>query len=341
MRSALYYPHTTVRSESLIKTSLLLWDQLEFLAPRETFRPQYENREHARAMELFGYAHAPTAAEKQQTHERIEDIIERGVPEAFKYRAERPSGRQDYEIYPQKFLDKTWRMLQRSNLAGAILDNSDYPLEEGAGLAVMAVLADCCAGETRARVTDRGAAYASITNVLAEPSSVVDTNSDLYDQVIPITVNLINVDEVSLADLIAFREREQRERDGHHYRALRHSYLDKVEAHIERLRNAPATDQRELNRIFEQQMADDMSTLREELGASTRETLRSNEVIVTALSAISAISALPIMPAVTLGGAAVMLGGLWRAQDKYVASRRSIMQKHPMAYMYALQNNPA
>jgi hypothetical protein len=43
MRSALYYPHTSVDDEGIAKTALLLWDRLEFIVPWRGFLPDYEN----------------------------------------------------------------------------------------------------------------------------------------------------------------------------------------------------------------------------------------------------------------------------------------------------------
>jgi hypothetical protein len=37
-------------------------------------------------------------------------------------------------------------------------------------------------------------------------------------------------------------------------------------------------------------------------------------------------------------GAPVTVGGLLGSRNKYLASRKSILQKHPMAYLYSLQN---
>src|SRR5579864_7804336 len=73
MRSALYYPHTTVNCESIVKTALLLWDHLEFIVPFRSFEPHYENPTIARAMELIGLPHPPNQEEKQEAHTRIEE----------------------------------------------------------------------------------------------------------------------------------------------------------------------------------------------------------------------------------------------------------------------------
>jgi hypothetical protein len=77
MRSALYYPHTAVASESIVKTALLLWDRLEFIVPWKGFQPHYSNREIARAMELIGVPHCPNNEEKRETHNLIEDLLSR------------------------------------------------------------------------------------------------------------------------------------------------------------------------------------------------------------------------------------------------------------------------
>jgi hypothetical protein len=43
MRSALYYPHTQIKSEHLLKTSLLLWDKVSVIAPWEHYLPNFDN----------------------------------------------------------------------------------------------------------------------------------------------------------------------------------------------------------------------------------------------------------------------------------------------------------
>ena len=48
-------------------------------------------------------------------------------------------------------------------------------------------------------------------------------------------------------------------------------------------------------------------------------------------------AAVPILGAVTTAGVPAAVGGLLGASNKYLSTRRSIMQKHPMAYLYQLQ----
>lgn len=105
MRSALYYPHTAVNSEDIIKTALLLWDHLEFIVPDRYFQPQYRNRDIAQAMELIGLPHPPNQFEKEETHTRIKELLNRRLPPQLYYRRPRDFHRR-YDIYPEKFLPK-------------------------------------------------------------------------------------------------------------------------------------------------------------------------------------------------------------------------------------------
>jgi hypothetical protein len=100
MRTALYFPHTEIRSQNLLKTSLLLWDKLEFIVPFPDYKPHYQNPSVAKAIELIGVQHCPSETEKQETHDLIEDFATGTLPDVFYYLPTQDN----YEIYPQKFL---------------------------------------------------------------------------------------------------------------------------------------------------------------------------------------------------------------------------------------------
>ncbi len=84
MYTALYFPHTEVRSESLVKTALLTWDKLETIIPFPGYRPKYEGGV-ARAMGIVGAPRSPSVAEKERVHSLVEDLVKQGVPETFSY----------------------------------------------------------------------------------------------------------------------------------------------------------------------------------------------------------------------------------------------------------------
>src|SRR5215203_4398440 len=180
MRSALYYPHTTVNSESILKTALLLWDYLEFIVPFNGFHPHYRNNHIAKAMELIGLPHPPNQEEKKEAHTRIKELLEGRLPPQLYYRQRRNS-HDRYEIYPEKFLPDTWDLLRKARLSGKLLQNSDYPMTEPGGLMIMSILADSCAGTTRSRVTDRSDAYATLSGFLGNnPTAPLVDRSDAY-----------------------------------------------------------------------------------------------------------------------------------------------------------------
>ena len=116
MRTALYFPHTEVRSEALVRTALLTWDALEYIAPVPDYRTKYPNRNIERAMELIGKPRVPSAAEQQRVHELVEDLLESGVPETFKYSPADHERTPEYEIWPEKLAEQTWQMLKEQGV---------------------------------------------------------------------------------------------------------------------------------------------------------------------------------------------------------------------------------
>jgi len=83
MRSALYYPHTSIRNEQLVKTALLLWDRLEYIVPWSHFRARHGSAAIQRAMELIGTPHCPDQDEKRETHTRLKELVSPRLPPQF------------------------------------------------------------------------------------------------------------------------------------------------------------------------------------------------------------------------------------------------------------------
>ncbi len=354
MRSAVYYPHTElstwhIAGERLLKRALLLWDQLEFIVPDPGYKAQYGDPKIAEAIEIIGVNHFPSEDEKKQAHLRIEDLVTRPkLPEVFLYRGTDP-----YEIYPQKFLPDTWNVLMESKLAGALLPNSDYPMSSQAGLTVMGILADCCAGATRSRVTDRAQAYAGLAGLLGEQDSESSARDKLVDgtlrllrrkeALVSLRLSMIDVDAITLDQLVAFRKREATE-TGHSVRDLRHRYVERVETQVKKLANHSMTesDVKELQRQFDEENADDLRQLKEELRAEWVQAVFSKDVIITFLAATGSLAGFVYPPAnaiagvMTAAGAPVTLGGILSARSKLLKARSDVLRKHPMAFLYEL-----
>jgi hypothetical protein len=352
MQSALYYPHTEIRSRYLLGTSLLLWDKVQFIVPLPNYKPYYENSDVAKAIELIGEQHYPTPAEKELAHRFVEDFVTRQLPEAFLYR---DSQLGQYRIYPEKLLPETWELLREAKMAGRPLKNYEtsaqqmygVPLNQICGLAIMSLLADCCAGSTRIRVTDRAAAYVTVLSLLRDQTQEV--MSGLYphcEELVPISLSVVNVEAISLSELIKFREREAKE-GGHTLRDLRHRYVEALETYARKLAITHHNDgdQKEIKRQFEQDMKDDLAFLRDEFGFAKKGVAFTKTVIGTVIAgALSVAAAKFSFPpeladaALTWGGVpAVVYGGL-SVRNKYQKARREILQKHPMAYLYEFGN---
>ena len=73
MYAALYYPHASIDNSDLIKSALLLWDQLEYIrpdwygGPEDAFptASQDEKKQLSEAIELIGVGREPTNEEKE------------------------------------------------------------------------------------------------------------------------------------------------------------------------------------------------------------------------------------------------------------------------------------
>lgn len=341
MRSALYYPYTSIQSERLIRTSLLLWDKVHIIVPYEGFGFRPNDRDQARALEILGVPRVPSNAEKKKAHEIVKDFVKRPLPKPFSYRP--TANRADWAMYTQKLLPETWEILSTAGLAARSSHRIGIPVARPAGLSLLSILADCCAGETLARITDESAAYAVIMGLLAEKSH--NDQKESTESLAAITLRMIDTHSIPIKRLIEFREREDSSAKGHDLRSLRHRYLDKLSAHAAALaRLAMASDRNEVRRQFEQDMRDDLGELRTELRLAAREVLFSKEFLVAALGgAVTFGSRLVSVRLPDVGGATggvVSIGGLFAVWNKFAKSRRGVLRNHPMAYLYELKGGP-
>ena len=344
MYAALYYPHTEVKSEALVKRALLTWDWLETVVPFPDYQPQYKGVI-AEAMELVGRKRVPTDAEKGKVHELVEDLIEGGVPETFTYQPARYD--QEFEMWPDKLAPETWRLLRHRGLIGGKLANSDFPASQPAGLTLMSIVADVLAGDTRSRVTDQGDAYATIANA---PTPALGANdASILEHVIPLTFKTVALEHVSIDRLLAFRKRETNPGNGHDYRRLRHAYVDSLQEHAKAVAGYPlgTADRTMLDEQFEQKMEDDLAELKDQLGIAKTDAILSKEslaliglaaVAATAFASGAAVAAIPyaIIGAVQTSGLLASVGGPLLMAHKYGVARKNVLRNHPMAYLYEI-----
>jgi hypothetical protein len=234
--------------------------------------------------------------------------------------------------------------LVRAMVAGNPLANADYPLSEPAGLSLMAILAECCAGETRARITDQGLAYATLSNLLVDDEQ--PHPGAVYESIVPLTLKLLDIANIPLERLIAYRQREANEPGGYTLTALRHNYLKSIEGFAAEIsKMSRKNDREERSRQFESDMRGDLKHLSQELWGAKVEVIFSKEAVASVLAVVTAAvgaihgTPLAIPAAATIAGGVVTVGGSVLAGNKYVTSRRATMQKHPMAYLYELSKS--
>lgn len=343
MRSAIYYPRTQVWSVPLMKSSLLLWDELHTIVPTPNYEIRYERENDlARAWELIGRSFAPNEVQKQRAHNAIETTLTAGALPANLYLVGAVDQPNDpYEVWPQKFAMHTWELLMQHKLAGVPLPNGDYPFTQEGGLLVMAKLADACAGKRFARVTDRLMAYGMIGSGGRPSASEAD--------VVPVTLELVDASSLPIEDLIAFREREKVERRGSDYTKLRHAYADRVQAQIMALRKEPdAFQRRELERQFRDEMAQELKDLQEALTRNRRDLVMKPVIVASVVGVGSLAMGLAPATAAVLAGTAVVGANLTDVAKTvadflssgfhFSSQQRETMAKHPMAYMYALSS---
>jgi len=298
-------------------------------------------------MELIGVPHCPAPDEQREAHVRLEEFVRQRLPGEFYLKRSSARRRafdheEPYEMYPEKLLPKSWEILRKARMAGRLLDNSDYPLTEYAGLTVMSILADCCAGTTRCRITDRGDAYATVAGLLGNnPNAPKVKRADARAQLVPISLKVVDVAAMDFAALIKLRQREEKE-SNQSLRDLRHRYLEGLEGYVARLADTQTTkaDAKEIQQQFADDMKRDLKDLKTELGFARTDVFTSREFIATVVTGVGTAASwlagvqLPLEGVITLGGAPVAIGGLLATRNKYLKEREAILKKHPMAYLY-------
>lgn len=343
MRSALYYPHSRVMRGSLWKTALLLWDKLHTIVPYEGYRPDYQDPLISEAYELMGVDHCPNDQEKRLVHEFVEDFATRPLPKAFGYQAA-AADKDIYEVYPGKLLPKTWKVLEQAGLSGTLQGYGRHPTAEPTGLSLMSILADCCAGATLTRVTDREDAYASLSGLFVNDSWMTHENSTAIDQLVAISLEAVDLKNVSFTAILDMRRREVTTKKGGDITALRHRFADHLEVQAKRL--LTATSERDSNQMLEEfrwELNKDFLDLREALQLRIVDVLATREVLTTAIASAGSYIALrhgvpqSLHQAFVGTGGLITLGGLAATASKMFTTRKKLFAEHPSAYLYGFR----
>lgn len=340
--SALYYPHSAIKSDKLLKAALLLWDQVECIVPRGEIPATKRSRDVTAAIELVVRPLMAPHDARQRVHDRIAGILENGVPSWLRANAgPRPIDRY-YPMYADKLLDETWRMLRHHDLAEPSLTKHerDFTVPPALGLLVLAMLADECAGVTRTKVTDRERAYewlfgAMTTEMGGEYLPALDAShlAESYDRLVTASVRIVNTDGIPLRRLVRVRKRFDAE-----LRPLRRKYLERVAAQVKAMvaPNVTARDKQEILRVFEKEMREDFKDLKQELGFATKDVIFSKEIGITALAVAGAAFIPASWPVVAATLKATGVGALLKTHNKYKKARKKALKDHAMSWLYAV-----
>jgi len=326
-RSVIYYPHTGVRTVELLKSGLLLWDRVEYIAPFDDFEPglpyhPQEDEETLReAMDLLLVPHVPSEEEKLRAHETIVQFAESDLAERLRYETVNES----YLIYPQKFSEETWNALKEAKLANVKLSDpdGDYEMPSAVGLVMMSVLADACAGTLKRTITDQQAAYATVRESIIKntirPANIEKNTERLVD----VTLRLANLDNLPLKKLVKLRQRENQS-----LKQLRHAFVSKIDEAAKQMASLPQeTDRQEVQRRFESDMETDFEAVCEELGELGWKAVFSREMVIGMLSTAGLLTQ-PFGQMVAAAAALVGLGVAYRRE------RRAALEKHAMSWLY-------
>jgi hypothetical protein len=343
MLKALYFPHTDITNEVVLKNALLLWDSIETIVPSVRWNPRrmVTNRAFNDAVDLIVQHRVPTQAEQQLAHESVMNLFRSGYISSL-MRDMRPGfHRNNYLIYPEKFLPRTWELLTDRGIAHWDRHAGDYGVPSLIGYIMMSLLADACAGTQIQKITDRVDAYSWIAQNHAQvlgsqyvtgfdPSQVAPA----FDRLVTLSLDALNARDIPLSKLVEMRQRELRS-GGQHYSALRRRYLTALEAHITRVSKdaKSAADFRELQRVFKEEIKQDLADLKSELRLAAKKALISKDVLFGAVIAGGSL-AFPTLAALAPGLDALGVIPLAKAAIEYRGARREILRKHTTSSLY-------
>jgi hypothetical protein len=231
MTQAFYYPSPEMNSEYLIKSALLLWDNVRTIVPWKGYESDYRDALWQRAMDGIARPIVPTDAQKETLHKAAAQLLNEGLLQPLRYRLASPNAGDAFvPVSAQKLLWATWQMLREHGYAGRELDENYHELDRNIAYVLLALAADACATSEMMRVTDKEPAYAAMMNNLRQHGQDWERHGyaalkPTDEVVVPLSLEVLNVENIPLTKLIEFREREHNQSE---YRMMRHAYFDLI-----------------------------------------------------------------------------------------------------------------
>ena len=219
MLRALYYPHTEIKSEIILKNALLLWDSVDTIVPSDRMRQESRSSKTIQdAIELIVTPRRPTQEERIKAHASLSAMMNSGEVAALLLQAPAFFRRSPYFMYGDKFLYETWRMLEESGLTDFDNGGREYGVPSALGFLMMSLLADICAGTQLQKITDRVDAYGWLSKAHAQmlgtnPIMGLDVSqvAPAYDRLVALSLSVVDARNISLDRLVDFRRREAKD----------------------------------------------------------------------------------------------------------------------------------
>lgn len=338
MRSVLYYPYIQIRNIELIKHSLLLWDNINYIVPHNGYKIMYNNQYTQKAIDIIGKPIIPNSQEKKEAHDKIVKLANLNLPDYFMINK---SGQTlKYDVGSEKFLFETWHDLRNSKLAEkSIINPNDYTVSNALGFCMMSILADVCAGSQLQRITDQNESYEKLDKYLEISSGLeeecelsLDKVDDIMNRLTGITIKIIDSSKINIKNLTKFRENENTQT-----RMLRHKYVDKIQEKVNYILTSAKTkrDIDEIERQFEQDMKDDLSNLKDELKINSKQTFFSKEIVFTVGGLVNILFTKQMPENLSI----LTIPSLYNVLSKFNFNRKEILKKHNMSWLFSLSSS--
>lgn len=347
MTNAVYYPSTDVTSPLVLKNALLLWDTLEAIVPRTPWAPRrVEDPLLNEAVDLVVRHRVPGTEEQLEVDTVLKGMASEGCLSDLIDAEDRRFGHYTI-VLGGKFGTSTWELLEHMAKPDWSQSIEAYHVPAALGLLMMSLLADACAPVGTPRVTDRVDAYTWLgrqrARVLGRPHTkglephLITTNCE---RLLTLSIEALDARSISLKSLVELRKRELAS-GGDDYRVMRRNYQKHLRQYLERLGSIKkATDVRDVERQFKEDIRDDVKDLRRELRLAGTKALFTKELVGGVALAVGApfvstpwLAALAktigILGTIPLAGRAIELNG----------ARATAFRKHTSSWLYLSQEN--
>lgn len=344
MRTALYYPHSVINDRALMKSMLLLWDEVEVISPHDSFKPQYLDRSLAEAAEIIVKYRPPTDDNRKAVESRIIDLANRAPPEWLLHRKEAIDEDYDsYRMYRDKMTEDAIKHLAHKGLATFPVDDpQDFSTHTSLGLIIMGVLAKERAGTEKEMVTNRLEQYSALGKYLTFLSdgqwlgdSLPQLRMEVGKALVMTSLEIIDPRGISLDQLIALRKDEQP-----HQGSFRESYSKSIRTYIDKISAATTADDiKTIVSSFQADMRAKCAELKHKLKMQAGQALLSREMLVAVVASVAVMPNL-ITPAGPLIAGVLGTGAMGKLWIDFRVSRDKALAENPMGYLYKSKKFP-